>query len=150
MKLTKNRLTRRLSPRMRGCFHNERRKRQSQSAFPAYAGMFLITMTTAASDKGFPRVCGDVSTAHWRLLSCLGLSPRMRGCFYQNAPTTYQNKAFPAYAGMFLVRMLTDGSTTSFPRVCGDVSNASSSPFARLRLSPRMRGCFLLSLLMFC
>ena len=51
-------------------------------------------------------------------------------------------RAFPAYAGMFLYRRRSHDDRRSFPRVCGDVSDASSSPLARLRLSPRMRGCF--------
>ena len=66
----------------------------------------------------------------------------MRGCFYQNAPTTYQNKVFPAYAGMFLGLALPLFLYKGFPRVCGDVSVAVLDKRLREAFSPRMRGCF--------
>ena len=40
MKLTKNRLTRRFSPRMRGCFHVVLMRLSFDYVLPAYAGMF--------------------------------------------------------------------------------------------------------------
>ena len=50
-----------LSPRMRGCFPEVSNRKQKKLAFPAYAGMFLTTVPTTASQISFPRVCGDVS-----------------------------------------------------------------------------------------
>ena len=51
-----------------------------------------------------------------------GLSPRMRGCFLLKALSLLNRRAFPAYAGMFLLRLQLTLLVTCFPRVCGDVS----------------------------
>ncbi len=52
----------------------------------------------------------------------VGFSPRMRGCF--------------------LPRRIAANRARRSPRVCGDVSNASSPHLLRTQFSPRMRGCF--------
>ena len=44
---------------------------------------------------------------------------------------------------MFLACGLAKGGSTCFPRVCGDVSNSPQEFLNALKLSPRMRGCFL-------
>ena len=111
-----------LSPRMRGCFLDQNFSNTLLKAFPAYAGMFPITVPTTASQKSFPRVCGDVSI--------------------QASDERTSNEAFPAYAGMFLGRLRKATLPLSFPRVCGDVSDRYSGKQLYHQLSPRMRGCF--------
>ena len=108
-----------LSPRMRGCFRTLLVIREVEHAFPAYAGMF-------------PEIGGSQL-----------LSPRMRGCFYESTERLISYKAFPAYAGMFPKRFMRKVLLTSFPRVCGDVSKLFSTRRSMLKLSPRMRGCFI-------
>ena len=66
----------------------------------------------------------------------------MRGCFYGRRITSFLERAFPAYAGMFLKRFTRKALLTSFPRVCGDVSRLASTNNKKKSLSPRMRGCF--------
>ena len=68
---------------------------------PAYAGMFLGLRPALRMSSSSPRVCGDVSRGVDQGARAPEFSPRMRGCFYQNAPTAYQNRVLPAYAGMF-------------------------------------------------
>ena len=70
-----------LSPRMQGCFYILFALVGFELAFPAYAGMFLPEGSIILSDKGFPRVCGDVSLRKQMLSRAIKLSPRMRGCF---------------------------------------------------------------------
>ena len=74
-------LLRQLSPRMRGCFSFYSASVLSDSAFPAYAGMFPDTKIFKSQTKSFPRVCGDVSGEQKNPTDSTELSPRMRGCF---------------------------------------------------------------------
>ena len=70
-----------LSPRMRGCFHQALFAARANMAFPAYAGMFLIGELKGNLRESFPRVCGDVSSSTTVANEIRKLSPRMRGCF---------------------------------------------------------------------
>ena len=89
-----------------------------------------------------PRVCGDVSAILPALTDSLRFSPRMRGCFQDQAPNKQASDVLPAYAGMFLRPQDFCISRTSSPRVCGDVSE-HRLPQGHVRwFSPRMRGCF--------
>ena len=132
----------RLSPRMRGCFLNAVLVAEASVAFPAYAGMFPSQQTPKCLRVSFPRVCGDVSHICDSASLARQLSPRMRGCFYGRRITSFLERAFPAYAGMFLKRFTRKALLTSFPRVCGDVSRLASTNNKKKSLSPRMRGCF--------
>ena len=67
----------------------------------------------------------------------------MRGCFLLPIIPNKTIWAFPAYAGMFPRREIVVTLTTSFPRVCGDVSKEIYAQGTADELSPRMRGCFL-------
>ena len=93
--------------------------------------------------SSFPRVCGDVSSPQKFLDALDELSPRMRGCFQNQAPQVYFVVAFPAYAGMFPFDSSKAIPFSGFPRVCGDVSDTFSGSVCVIKLSPRMRGCFL-------
>ena len=127
---------------MRGCFRTLLVIREVEHAFPAYAGMFPQDMVDLHGMVGFPRVCGDVSDnidinelIDW-------LSPRMRGCFSSRIFESPDRRAFPAYAGMFLMGFPWAEAIGGFPRVCGDVSRSTIANNGNIRLSPRMRGCF--------
>ena len=91
-----------LSPRMRGCFLDGVRTGDLTRAFPAYAGMFPVGIRKSVESVGFPRVCGDVSWKLRELQAHSELSPRMRGCFQWYDYHERDQRAFPAYAGMFL------------------------------------------------
>ena len=127
---------------MRGCFLNAVLVAEASVAFPAYAGMFPSQQTPKCLRVSFPRVCGDVSHICDSASLARQLSPRMRGCFYGRRITSFLERAFPAYAGMFLKRFTRKALLTSFPRVCGDVSRLASTNNKKKSLSPRMRGCF--------
>ena len=127
---------------MRGCFRQKSRQIGSDAAFPAYAGMFLRSAHLLQLSIRFPRVCGDVSNTSSGPFTRLRLSPRMRGCFCCCVMDGSVKVAFPAYAGMFPGELVACTPTQSFPRVCGDVSQIVSAERKRIKLSPRMRGCF--------
>ena len=136
-------IRRKLSPRMRGCFLWDSLGLRRLAAFPAYAGMFPVVRLSRTRSESFPRVCGDVSITPSQPESNDPLSPRMRGCFLLEIARVELPEAFPAYAGMFLYLTPLHKPNLSFPRVCGDVSDAISGQITLRRLSPRMRGCFL-------
>ena len=127
---------------MRGCFYVVHLSANQVAAFPAYAGMFLGTLKSIERSMGFPRVCGDVSRCYQSPYDRHQLSPRMRGCFLLKNDPLIQALAFPAYAGMFPAEPELSKTLTSFPRVCGDVSDKTQQLCRRNELSPRMRGCF--------
>ena len=101
-------------------------------------------MKTIRNDtvSSFPRVCGDVSASISLRTRWSRLSPRKRGCFLSLASSYLLALAFPAYAGMFLRLRTQQARPLCFPRVCGDVSFIVVSSTLRVKLSPRMRGCF--------
>ena len=102
----------------------------------------LINNLSLEYKNGFPRVCGDVSRPFSTGRFMLKLSPRMRGCFLSLLQILFLNLAFPAYAGMFLGLRPALRRSSSFPRVCGDVSALKGIALDGSKLSPRMRGCF--------
>ena len=117
-------------------------RRKLTQAFPAYAGMFLLSLLVRLLFHRFPRVCGDVSSYLTAAFDEGMLSPRMRGCFHASRRRLFSSRAFPAYAGMFLIPKRLILNIRSFPRVCGDVSETIISINISHVLSPRMRGCF--------
>ena len=56
--------------------------------------------------------------------------------------------AFPAYAGMFPDVHSSRTPQGRFPRVCGDVSESYPPLGELVWLSPRMRGCFSVAVVM--
>ena len=127
---------------MRGCFLDWTLRRKRISAFPAYAGMFPWSFAAPHLVSSFPRVCGDVSSPQKFLDALDELSPRMRGCFQNQAPQVYFVVAFPAYAGMFLWAPDYIFSGASFPRVCGDVSQHLFSQIPSTQAFPAYAGMF--------
>ena len=70
-------------------------------------------------------------------------SPRVRGCSGSVAGVTEVSHVFPACAGMFRGMVAAVCSTTSFPRVCGDVPGGYKGYYTIETFSPRVRGCSL-------
>ena len=112
---------------------------------PAYAGMFPTHRAAHSRDLGSPRVCGDVSHENGQRPIEESFSPRMRGCFPKGFSNCINWPVLPAYAGMFPGAEVPKGLSNCSPRVCGDVSSLEGLPDRRTRFSPRMRGCFRLS-----
>ena len=130
------------SPRMRGCFHDDRWRHSSFRVLPAYAGMFPCGRLRKPRGAGSPRVCGDVSVSDDYSQARAQFSPRMRGCFRSRLPAIDRRDVLPAYAGMFRRLIDLTNNNGGSPRVCGDVSSSILPMKWRCRFSPRMRGCF--------
>ena len=130
------------SPRMRGCFHGLKWRNASLSVLPAYAGMFPGYIYYSRPLYCSPRVCGDVSGSAVTTAKQLRFSPRMRGCFELQQYPAQPAAVLPAYAGMFPGDGVGLDMCIGSPRVCGDVSAASTLYVSPTAFSPRMRGCF--------
>ena len=129
------------SPRMRGCSYHKTLGQTMFSVFPAYAGMFRAHRIFVASNRCFPRVCGDVPDATRPFSVSSTFSPRMRGCSHSPTCLSCHSTVFPAYAGMFRSSPMSNGPSLSFPRVCGDVPAVGHQGGDPRLFSPRMRGC---------
>ena len=129
------------SPRMRGCSPINPHALTGVVVFPAYAGMFRLSLSPKKQFSSFPRVCGDVPF-DWQIRANRGLfSPRMRGCSVQIEDHHIHIDVFPAYAGMFRQHQCQQQTQPRFPRVCGDVPHQPHGFPTLLTFSPRMRGC---------
>ncbi len=127
---------------MRGCFRDTFIIHAPFIVLPAYAGMFLAIQRGPADADGSPRVCGDVSGSAVTTAKQLRFSPRMRGCFELQQYPAQPAAVLPAYAGMFPGDGVGLDMCIGSPRVCGDVSAASTLYVSPTAFSPRMRGCF--------
>ena len=110
------------SPRKRGCFSRGLQPRSSYLVFPAQAGVF---------PKDFVKP--------WKTSPS---SPRKRGCFQLFPDSAEKSFVFPAQAGVFPSPKTSCGSRSCLPRASGGVSHGTGFRFARLKSSPRKRGCF--------
>ena len=92
----------RFSPHTRGCSYCRSWRYRGGRVFPAYAGMFPITLALLRNPPGFPRIRGDVPMKVPQGAGRREFSPHTRGCSCD--PTCGQKPwaVFPAYAGMFL------------------------------------------------
>ena len=129
------------SPRARGCSEFRKSLYGDSLVFPACAGMFLDTKTNDAGHRSFPRVRGDVPKYLAALKIVQQFSPRARGCSESQPHQSASTGVFPACAGMFLPIKAPMATTTSFPRVRGDVPCPRATAGFLIRFSPRARGC---------
>ncbi len=103
--------------------------------------MFLGLFATVAARNSFPRIRGDVPFSSRASMSYTRFSPHTRGCSYMIYCNHKVKKVFPAYAGMFLATISESLSTTSFPRIRGDVPHQSDTWLRIVEFSPHTRGC---------
>ena len=69
-----------------------------------------------------------------------GLSPRVRGNPDRGQDDVPRTRSIPACAGEPPCRVTPRGCVTVYPRVCGGTASAVMSRYARIGLSPRVRG----------
>ena len=75
-----------------------------------------------------------------RILSCGGLSPRMRGNHDATGELRDRDGSIPAHAGEPPRSILASTSPRVYPRACGGTSQQIALDLQRAGLSPRMRG----------
>ena len=109
------------SPHTRGCSRTAACLTEFGTAFPAYAGMFLLRTTTTAVRARFPRIRGDVPPAVRAPTAVTTFSPHTRGCSLRGSDMIHVPSVFPAYAGMFRPPIAQPINLLGFPRIRGDV-----------------------------
>ena len=91
---------------------------------------------------GLPRIRGGVSGRQSFIHASPLSSPHTRGCFRRRAPRAPVLGVFPAYAGVFLRKMLYQAEILRLPRIRGGVSSAEVWLYLYMQSSPHTRGCF--------
>ena len=128
------------SPHTRGCSEFLTTRLLGLQVFPAYAGMFLHTGSSASRTLGFPRIRGDVPRVSIRSRRSGRFSPHTRGCSGHAPAPPEHPPVFPAYAGMFLGTALSHQSPECFPRIHGDVPAYRWKARIPPAFSPHTRG----------
>ena len=131
----------RFSPHTRGCSEYILRITAYSGVFPAYAGMFPPVVTIGQTDRGFPRIRGDVPDLLTGLLGDRAFSPHTRGCSDPLVCRSLLRWVFPAYAGMFRPRIMRYQAQIGFPRIRGDVPCFVRRLPPYSGFSPHTRGC---------
>ena len=129
------------SPHTRGCSAAWAFLGESDTVFPAYAGMFRHGFFCRHRRQGFPRIRGDVPKTPKVTGKGQQFSPHTRGCSGSAFPDAAILWVFPAYAGMFRVRCQRSYCGDCFPRIRGDVPFAPSILLGMNWFSPHTRGC---------
>ena len=129
------------SPHTRGCSCKSRPMCSVSHVFPAYAGMFRTWYSSSRGSQCFPRIRGDVPGTGESAGLGLLFSPHTRGCSFTFNCVAELLIVFPAYAGMFLIRVITGNINNRFPRIRGDVPVSAQITILRRGFSPHTRGC---------
>ena len=131
----------RFSPHTRGCSSVPKPIIRRKRVFPAYAGMFRIILVEANKMSSFPRIRGDVPMRERVRLWREEFSPHTRGCSAPKPKGVKATIVFPAYAGMFRIRLRDKESSKGFPRIRGDVPQSPTEAQTLPAFSPHTRGC---------
>ena len=110
--------------------------------FPAYAGVFLLSIFVKNRLNSLPRIRGGVSLAARDGRVSPGSSPHTRGCFRQGGGACTGVAVFPAYAGVFLSSTSFSFPALGLPRIRGGVSSLPKHSICLMKSSPHTRGCF--------
>ena len=108
-----------LSPRMRG---NPRPCGPCSSAsgsIPAHAGEPVPAPPSCKGREVYPRACGGTRADGWIVLSCSGLSPRMRGNLGEGRGVYVEEGSIPAHAGEPAIASPSLTRCRVYPRACG-------------------------------
>ena len=108
---------------------------------PRARGCSAPLRTKRTTERGFPRVRGDVPDVPKAFGRMWEFSPRARGCSYGLSPELAPINVFPACAGMFRRCDENHMFWGSFPRVRGDVPILVGCVGFPDEFSPRARGC---------
>ena len=128
------------SPRMRGSTRGHVFDGEPRDAFPAHAGIDPSHRVRSPAPTCLPRACGDRPDVLCSVSATDAPSPRMRGSTPSTAPLCDSFLAFPAHAGIDLIRGGQEAAIKRLPRACGDRPSLAVTLPARSWPSPRMRG----------
>ena len=108
-------------------------------SIPACAGEPSAAASSASASTVYPRVCGGTSVPGWRILTGLGLSPRVRGTSPGITTTPIPTEAIPACAGNLVLAAGKLAYTRSIPACAGEPTRARTAS-AMAGVYPRVCG----------
>ena len=114
----------------------------TETVFPAYAGVFLARPGICGHEDSLPRIRGGVSYGATIEYPFFASSPHTRGCFFTGLSAGAVRDVFPAYAGVFPSLTCTARCAFCLPRIRGGVSLRHVGEVREVRSSPHTRGCF--------
>ena len=136
----RQRLTKGLSPRVRGNQVNRTAAATSARSIPARAGEPYRSSGKVWAFKVYPRACGGTfppsATGRW----ATGLSPRVRGNRCKVMVGQNRSGSIPARAGEPIDHLAEDALASVYPRACGGTCLDHGSHSSHIGLSPRVRG----------
>ena len=134
------RMTKGLSPRVRGNLDLALRCLRSHRSIPACAGEPFCPLFSLAYQAVYPRVCGGTSVESLSSRCLRGLSPRVRGNRLSVHHFLQTRRSIPACAGEPRSRRPAASTPRVYPRVCGGTRDTTGDMRYAWGLSPRVRG----------
>ena len=134
------RLSRGLSPRVRGNPHARPYIRLAYGSIPARAGEPSTPVASGPSQPVYPRACGGTAESPVLWIAAQGLSPRVRGNLCVAGVLDLDVGSIPARAGEPLQGRQHRNAHGVYPRACGGAVISTSNARSSQGLSPRVRG----------
>ena len=130
------------SPRLWGCFLHTAGCGGTVGVFPTPVGVFPQLHGRIKRQMRLPHACGGVSKRVKKRSPKLTSSPRLWGCFQENAKMAALKEVFPTPVGVFPCMTGLTPSSESLPHACGGVSETKFYLETWIWSSPRLWGCF--------
>ncbi len=138
---TSRTLSKKSSPRTRGCSPAGCRAGTQRAVFPAHAGVFPKQQRSTRAPQRLPRARGGVPRQVVVPADDDASSPRTRGCSRSQHQPTATETVFPAHAGVFPPARPRSTGTSGLPRARGGVPAKNATDSSTSPSSPRTRGC---------
>ena len=137
---SRRRVSKGLSPRVRGNHGKWLREAGANRTIPACAGEPVNFGVRLCGVRDYPRVCGGTGPETLGIFSAKGLSPRVRGNHEHLGTVTSDLGTIPACAGEPARRWACARRARDYPRVCGGTFTVFPFIIQSQGLSPRVRG----------
>ena len=128
------------SPHTRGALRQVRLGGTGRRIIPAYAGSTSSVWTRLGPSSDHPRIRGEHGRGDGVLLPARGSSPHTRGALQLVDLGVVRARIIPAYAGSTGEGMNARAPLTDHPRIRGEHSVVTVTPFSSMGSSPHTRG----------
>ena len=127
------------SPHVRGAPTRNRQRNTANGIIPACAGSTGTSLSTGASSRDHPRMCGEHVKHLIKDGSVWGSSPHVRGALWRTGNERPSRGIIPACAGSTVITLIASLVAGDHPRMCGEhgtnipffISPPGSSPHVR-------------------
>ena len=129
-----------LSPRVRGSRYGRPCEYLRWRSIPTCAGQPFAPPPCRCALSVYPHVCGAATPVRVNRLSCMGLSPRVRGSRSGVGVRDISGRSIPTCAGQPNDDAAIQSPYQVYPHVCGAAAQTAGVQTRRQGLSPRVRG----------